>query len=238
MSGCCTARGQLCTLNWSTGLNNANKGLSWHSLTQSLDLFYSLFSLQRQLPIPAVKIFIRFLPQGSNKGPVLLGCWGQCSAVRGSQSIHTSFFPTKFSSYTLITILVSSLPMSSRSPVVSRTGDIHLWFQIRAKSTGISTMHTKINIIPAVKVIWFLVYVSFYELTASNFEHILLVSHLFSTKIFKEDITQLTKTALETRFQKPIASFTSHFNTMHCHLLFFQIICYEIRYQVHKYEEG
>lgn len=99
-------------------------------------------------------------------------------------------------------------------------------------------MYTKISIIPAVKVIWFLVYISFYELTASNFEHILLVSHLFCAKIFKEDITPLTKTVLETHFQKPISSFTSHFNTMHCHLLFFQIICYEVRYQVHKYEKG
>lgn len=61
-------------------------------------------------------------------------------------------------------------------------------------------MYTKISIIPAVKVIWFLVYISFYELTSSHFEHILLVSHLFCTKIFKEDITQLTKTALESHF--------------------------------------
>lgn len=50
-------------------------------------------------------------------------------------------------------------------------------------------MYTKISIIPSIKVIWFLVYISFYELTASNFEHILLVSHLFCTKIFKADIT-------------------------------------------------
>lgn len=133
--------------------------------------------------------------------------------------------------------------MSSRrqfcpDPVVSRTGDIHLWFQIRAKTTGIGTVYTQISIIPAVKVIWFLVYISFYELTASNFEHILLVSHLFCTKIFNKNIAQLTKTALETHFQKPIASFTSHFNTMHWHLLFFQIICYEVRYQAHKYEKG
>lgn len=55
-------------------------------------------------------------------------------------------------------------------------------------------MYTKIGIIPAVKVLWFLLYISFYELTASNFEHILLVSHLFCIKIFKEDITQLKKT--------------------------------------------
>lgn len=94
--GCCTARGQLCTLTWSTGLNTANKGHLRHSLTQSLGLFYSLYSQQRQLPVPAVKIFIRFLPQDSNKGSVSLGCWGQCSAVRGSQTIYTIFFSLSF----------------------------------------------------------------------------------------------------------------------------------------------
>lgn len=70
----CSLHSTGCTraLTWKAEPHTGNKGPLLHSLTQLLGFSYPLQFQPRQLPVPAVKIFI-YMPQDLNKGPV---CWG------------------------------------------------------------------------------------------------------------------------------------------------------------------